>query len=236
MPALRGQRRRLLLQGLACRAGAGELAAAAEGQPRHRRHPLAVRPHDQARHGARHPHRLRGRDGPAQPGGRDHAGVVLVRELAAGGADRVEPGDRCRGRLDDADGPRRRRHRQLRAVPLHPGLLAQLHGDRHPGSAGELRRHPRWRDPDLEPAPHLVAGGRHRDPDRGRGRRARAGRLPHHGRVPPARRHRGTDRGLPDRRPRGRRRRRPRRRLPPRRQHTPRHPQLDPALVAHFRG
>ena len=59
VPALRRQRRRLLLQGLARRAGAGELAAAAEGEPRHRRHPLAGRPHDQARHGARRPHRLR---------------------------------------------------------------------------------------------------------------------------------------------------------------------------------
>ena len=51
---------------------------------------------------------------------------------------------------------RQRRARLLPAVPLHAGLLAQLHRDRHRGPARELRRRPRRAGQGLEP-PHRHA-------------------------------------------------------------------------------
>ena len=70
-------------------------------------------------------------------------------------ADRPQPGRRRRGHLHDAHAARQRRARQLPAVPLHPGLLAQLHRHRRRRAASRTsatasadRRHQA-----LEPAP-----------------------------------------------------------------------------------
>ncbi len=48
----------------------------------------------------------------------------------------------------------------LPAVPLHAGLLAQLHGDRYARPAGELRRHPRRCGEGVEQPPVGIPRGR----------------------------------------------------------------------------
>ena len=156
VPALRRQRRRLLLQGLACRPGQHHGSAAAEGRSRYRRHPLA----------RRRIHR---------PGAGDGRPAVY-----GGIADRRDNADRAMGDWFSLDNwpPARARPTSNPVIDVEdismmtmrldngvlasyqqchftPGLLAELHGDRHRGPDRELRRRARRPDPRLD---HTACG------------------------------------------------------------------------------
>ena len=143
VPALRRQRRRLLLQGLARRPPQHDRPAAAEGG-----HDIDVihwlaGAYTAPRRGDGRPRRLRRHRRPPRPhrpsGWPTGSPTTTGRRTAQTGLNPVVDVEDISMMMMRA---RQRRARLLRAVPLHARLLAQLHRHRHRGSARELRRRP----------------------------------------------------------------------------------------------